>query len=660
MQKRGVILSKYLKLGILLITSFLASLSWSQATASSNGTFTWDIDGDNTIVPSNDGLLVLRYLFGFRGESLINGATNVAGTRTTAILIEAYLSEHLIQFDIDHDGHVKPLTDGLLLMRYQLGKRDQALLNGVVSATGTRKDAIAIGGYIDTHYPAPPPVIALQTTVSLVDYEYFSAQSLTLSVNDEAATIYYRFGDEAFKPYAAPLPLASGKEYHLEYYAVGEDERTEEKQNKAYRIWSVVDKNGQGDYLSLYDAVNAAAKPQRIWIKDGTYAVSKTIDIRYSDVVIKGESQANTILQKTTPHSLLLVIDTDHVLVENMTLDANTHDNKDETDAEKQIWEAFGVFDSDYVTLKNTKILGSYHMFAIYFAGPTKTSTGEKLLEGQPVLDAFEADNLDVFNVVDGNTIIASSDQLDVLSFSLQKNGKVINNHQTGGLISFYMNNGSICNDNVVVDSDSVGIYLSIPAHNNEVDGNTIRNSNNAGIKVERQSDHRANDGTILTPTTYRGKANKITNNTIIDARFSGIEVVQLEGGIVSGNRIETPDYNGIHITFSDNTDIFNNTIIDGGQAKNRTPFHSFPPATGGVFLDQYAIGTTIHDNTMTNTANGRFDHAVHITDWPTISGNSIITNRFEGSYGSGVISTGINTDPANVHSNTSVPLEGE
>ena len=646
----------YFRIGILLIVSLFVSVSWAQATVASDGTFTWDIDGDNAIVPSNDGLLVLRYLFGFRGESLINGAINVAGTRTTATLIEAYISEHLSQFDIDNDGQIKPLTDGLLLMRYQLGQRDQTLLNGAVSATGTRKDAIAIGGYIDDYYPEPPPVIALQTSVLLVDYEYFSAQSLTLSVNDEAATIYYRFANDEFKPYTTPLLLASGKEYLLEYYAVGEDGRTEEKQSKAYRIWSVVDQSGQGDYLSLYDAVNAVAKPQRIWIKEGAYAVNKTIEIRYSDVVVKGESQANTILQKTTPHSLLLVIDTDHVTVENVTLDAKTHDNAAETDAEKQIWEAFGVLDSDYVTLKNTKVMGSYHMFAIYFSGPTKTSTGEKLLEGQPVLDAFEADNLDAFNVVDGNTIIASSNKLDVLSFSLQKNGKVINNHQTGGLISFYMNNGSICNNNVIEDSDSVGIYLSIPAHNNEVDGNTIRNAKSAGIKVERQSDHRASDGTILTPTSYRGKANKITNNTIIDAHFSGIEVSQLEGGIVSGNRIETPDYNGIHITLSDNTDIFGNSIIDGDQAKNRTPIHDFSPATGGVFLDQYAVGTKIHDNTITNTANGRFDHAVHITNWETISGSSIITNRFEGSYSGGVISTGVNTDSANVHSNVSVP----
>ena len=51
-----------------------------------------DIDGDGVILPLTDGLLVLRSTFGFTGAVLTNGVVNLAGcTRCDAAAIEAYL-----------------------------------------------------------------------------------------------------------------------------------------------------------------------------------------------------------------------------------------------------------------------------------------------------------------------------------------------------------------------------------------------------------------------------------------------------------------------------------------------------------------------------------------------------------------------------------------
>ncbi len=51
-----------------------------------------DIDGDGAILPLTDGLLVLRSTFGFTGAVLTNGAVNLVGcTRCDAVTIEAYL-----------------------------------------------------------------------------------------------------------------------------------------------------------------------------------------------------------------------------------------------------------------------------------------------------------------------------------------------------------------------------------------------------------------------------------------------------------------------------------------------------------------------------------------------------------------------------------------
>jgi hypothetical protein len=53
---------------------------------------TLDVDGDGAITALTDGLLVLRYDFGFRGATLVSSAVNLSGcTRCDAPSIEAYL-----------------------------------------------------------------------------------------------------------------------------------------------------------------------------------------------------------------------------------------------------------------------------------------------------------------------------------------------------------------------------------------------------------------------------------------------------------------------------------------------------------------------------------------------------------------------------------------
>ena len=52
-----------------------------------------DIDGNGSADPLTDGILVLRYLFGFTGNTLVTGAIDVDGcSRCDAASIEAYLA----------------------------------------------------------------------------------------------------------------------------------------------------------------------------------------------------------------------------------------------------------------------------------------------------------------------------------------------------------------------------------------------------------------------------------------------------------------------------------------------------------------------------------------------------------------------------------------
>ena len=52
-----------------------------------------DIDGNGSVDPLSDGLLTLRYLFGIRGATLINGVVAQDATRNTAAEIEEYLAK---------------------------------------------------------------------------------------------------------------------------------------------------------------------------------------------------------------------------------------------------------------------------------------------------------------------------------------------------------------------------------------------------------------------------------------------------------------------------------------------------------------------------------------------------------------------------------------
>ena len=51
-----------------------------------------DIDGNGETEALTDGLLILRYLFGFTGATLVTGAVGTGCIRCDAPAIEAYLS----------------------------------------------------------------------------------------------------------------------------------------------------------------------------------------------------------------------------------------------------------------------------------------------------------------------------------------------------------------------------------------------------------------------------------------------------------------------------------------------------------------------------------------------------------------------------------------
>ena len=92
-------------------------------------------------------------MFGLTGTSLTAGALGSTATRNTPELIKAYLDANRSTFDIDGDGNVDALTDGLLVLRYLFGLRGASLIQGAFVAGAPRNTAALIENYLGTLIP---------------------------------------------------------------------------------------------------------------------------------------------------------------------------------------------------------------------------------------------------------------------------------------------------------------------------------------------------------------------------------------------------------------------------------------------------------------------------------------------------------------------------
>jgi hypothetical protein len=92
------------------------------------------VDLDDVVKPLSDGLVVLRCLFGLNGPALVSGALGDGATPTGPDEIAGYLGcVRAAILDVDQSGSAAALSDGLLLMGYFFGFRDDALASSIPS-----------------------------------------------------------------------------------------------------------------------------------------------------------------------------------------------------------------------------------------------------------------------------------------------------------------------------------------------------------------------------------------------------------------------------------------------------------------------------------------------------------------------------------------------
>jgi len=112
-----------------------------------------DIDGNGQYDALTDGLLLLRGMFGLDGDALIGGTVASNATYTAAIDIESRIELLGALIDIDGNGQIDALTDGLLTLRYLFGLEGETLIAGVVASDATRTSAEDIEAHLEKLMP---------------------------------------------------------------------------------------------------------------------------------------------------------------------------------------------------------------------------------------------------------------------------------------------------------------------------------------------------------------------------------------------------------------------------------------------------------------------------------------------------------------------------
>jgi hypothetical protein len=130
----------------------------------------FDADGNGACEPLTDGLLVLRYLFGFTGSALVSGAIGGGATRMTGPEIVSYLAGVGAILDVDGNVQFSALTDGLLNLRFLFGFRGDVLIANAVGEGASRSTAPQIEDWLaecgggDPGSPTPTVTVTFTST----------------------------------------------------------------------------------------------------------------------------------------------------------------------------------------------------------------------------------------------------------------------------------------------------------------------------------------------------------------------------------------------------------------------------------------------------------------------------------------------------------------
>ena len=110
-----------------------------------------DIDGDGHVEALTDGVLIMRYLRGVVDNALTLGAVGSGAVRTSSQEIVFYLSHEVCapMLDVDGSGQKEADRDGILIMRFLAGFTGDALVENAISSEAERSTPSAVTEFLN-------------------------------------------------------------------------------------------------------------------------------------------------------------------------------------------------------------------------------------------------------------------------------------------------------------------------------------------------------------------------------------------------------------------------------------------------------------------------------------------------------------------------------
>ena len=135
-------ITKLRSLRVVLVAALFASL----VSPTMHATCNFDIDGNGSPEALTDGLLLIRSMLGLTGNALTQGALGIGATRTLTADLQTFIASQ--DYNLDGNTVQDVSTDGLLALRYLFGFRGDALTAGVIGAGASRNSEAAIISHI--------------------------------------------------------------------------------------------------------------------------------------------------------------------------------------------------------------------------------------------------------------------------------------------------------------------------------------------------------------------------------------------------------------------------------------------------------------------------------------------------------------------------------
>ncbi|MFP4692866.1 MAG: SwmB domain-containing protein, partial [Halothece sp.] len=116
--------------------------------------YTYDVDDNGDVDALTDGLQILNFLFDNNNRAIDSAIASNANRETEEVTDFLNLGGNSSAFDVDGNGNEDALTDGILIVRYMFGFRGEALINDAIADNAERTTPGDIEGYIQDFLPS--------------------------------------------------------------------------------------------------------------------------------------------------------------------------------------------------------------------------------------------------------------------------------------------------------------------------------------------------------------------------------------------------------------------------------------------------------------------------------------------------------------------------